>query len=184
MLALGRSDKNAAQVAEVADIALEDQQAARNVPALSGEADARVVQCDCSARDGTSTSTSNADTEPRYHDCSLFPRATRRVFPSQGRGRRSWQSIAFGYHAGHAGVRRVEKLVKASTVGIDLGIPHPSGAKNAFVADVVDFASQADYETYATHPDHLGVIKSIVPVIEPGSRSAIQFNIPQAGVVS
>lgn len=73
MLALGRSDKNAAQVAEVADIALEDQQAARNVPALSGEADARVVQCDCSARDGTSTSTSNADTEPRYHDCSLFP---------------------------------------------------------------------------------------------------------------
>lgn len=78
----------------------------------------------------------------------------------------------------------LKKLVKASTVGIDLGIPHPSGAKNAFVADVVDFASQADYETYATHPDHLGVIKSIVPVIEPGSRSAIQFNIPQAGVVS
>ena len=76
-------------------------------------------------------------------------------------------------------------LVKASTVGVDIGIPHPSGAKNATVVAMVDFASQEDYEAYAVHPDHLRVIKeSIAPVIEPGSRNAIQFNVPQIGVVS
>merc|ERR1719373_350604 len=78
---------------------------------------------------------------------------------------------------GMAEAEGLKDIIKAITVGEDLGIPHPAGP-NAAVAAMVDFASQADYEAYAGHPAHQAVIANFIkPIMAPGSRNAIQFNI-------
>ena len=55
-------------------------------------------------------------------------------------------------------------------IGFDAGI-RPDNHDFAVVAD---FATQADYEIYATHKDHLQVINDLIkPVL--ASRSAVQY---------
>ena len=45
---------------------------------------------------------------------------------------------------------------------------------------VADFASQADYETYQAHPDHLQVIQEhIRPAIS--ARAGAQYHLPETG---
>ena len=56
--------------------------------------------------------------------------------------------------------------------GRDAGL----AAGNAGFALTVDFATAADYEAYAAHPAHLEVVASFIkPIIQPGSRTAVQF---------
>lgn len=77
----------------------------------------------------------------------------------------------------------LKDIVKALRVGEDLGIPHPS-RPNACIASMVDFESQEGYEAYVKHPEHVKVIESFNKLImEPGSRSATQFNIPEVGQI-
>mmetsp|Transcript_70931 Transcript_70931/g.125379 ORF Transcript_70931/g.125379 Transcript_70931/m.125379 type:complete len:114 (-) Transcript_70931:491-832(-) len=63
--------------------------------------------------------------------------------------------------------------------GYDLKLPsgqnHPAG-KNRACTWYADFASVDDYDAYAKHPDHIKVIEDCIkPIMEPGSRAAIQF---------
>mmetsp|Transcript_26488 Transcript_26488/g.47837 ORF Transcript_26488/g.47837 Transcript_26488/m.47837 type:complete len:111 (-) Transcript_26488:121-453(-) len=71
--------------------------------------------------------------------------------------------------------------IKAHDLGVDLKLPsgqtHPAG-KNRSVLWSADFDSEADYEAYASHEEHVKVIKeTIAPIMEPGSRSAIQYQL-------
>eukprot|EP00933_Yihiella_yeosuensis_P074190 TRINITY_DN83024_c0_g1_i1.p1 TRINITY_DN83024_c0_g1~~TRINITY_DN83024_c0_g1_i1.p1 ORF type:complete len:237 (-),score=49.16 TRINITY_DN83024_c0_g1_i1:142-852(-) len=64
-------------------------------------------------------------------------------------------------------------------LGFDLKLPsgqnHPAG-KNRFVIWSADFASDADYEVYASHQAHVQVINDFIkPIMEPGTRAAIQY---------
>lgn len=46
-----------------------------------------------------------------------------------------------------------------------------------------DFASESTYQAYASHPVHAEVIKALIkPIIEPGSRTAVQFSLVQASL--
>mmetsp|Transcript_86326 Transcript_86326/g.239388 ORF Transcript_86326/g.239388 Transcript_86326/m.239388 type:complete len:108 (-) Transcript_86326:129-452(-) len=69
--------------------------------------------------------------------------------------------------------------IKAIKVGEDLKLPsgqnHPAG-KNRSLVGIVEFDSAEAYEEYAVHPAHLKVIAEYIkPIMEPGTRSAIQF---------
>eukprot|EP00933_Yihiella_yeosuensis_P063232 TRINITY_DN6633_c0_g4_i1.p1 TRINITY_DN6633_c0_g4~~TRINITY_DN6633_c0_g4_i1.p1 ORF type:complete len:110 (+),score=25.33 TRINITY_DN6633_c0_g4_i1:85-414(+) len=64
-------------------------------------------------------------------------------------------------------------------LGFDLKLPsgqsHPAG-KNRAVIWSADFASQEDYEVYASHEAHVKVINDFIkPIMEPGTRAAIQY---------
>lgn len=63
--------------------------------------------------------------------------------------------------------------------GTDLKLPsgqsHPAG-KNRSCTWWADFPSVEAYEAYAAHPEHVKVINELIkPIMEPGSRSAIQI---------
>jgi hypothetical protein len=46
-----------------------------------------------------------------------------------------------------------------------------------------DFASESAYQTYASHPVHLDVIQTLIkPIIEPGTRTAVQLSLAQASL--
>eukprot|EP00451_Oxyrrhis_marina_P001137 CAMPEP_0204271594 /NCGR_PEP_ID=MMETSP0468-20130131/20420_1 /ASSEMBLY_ACC=CAM_ASM_000383 /TAXON_ID=2969 /ORGANISM="Oxyrrhis marina" /LENGTH=107 /DNA_ID=CAMNT_0051247307 /DNA_START=43 /DNA_END=366 /DNA_ORIENTATION=+ len=69
--------------------------------------------------------------------------------------------------------------IKGHELGVDMKLPsgqaHPAG-KNRSIAWTADFDNDADYETYAAHPDHVACIKEkIAPIIVPGTRAAIQY---------
>mmetsp|Transcript_79347 Transcript_79347/g.157192 ORF Transcript_79347/g.157192 Transcript_79347/m.157192 type:complete len:108 (+) Transcript_79347:50-373(+) len=58
---------------------------------------------------------------------------------------------------------------------ISSGQNHPAG-KNRSMAVIVDFDDVAGYEDYAAHPAHQEVIAThIKPIMEPGTRAAIQY---------
>ena len=62
--------------------------------------------------------------------------------------------------------------IEAYDTGSDLGIT--TGAWDYGI--VADFASQADYDAYANHPDHIDVVTNIVkPLITDVAR--IQFEV-------
>mmetsp|Transcript_2041 Transcript_2041/g.3069 ORF Transcript_2041/g.3069 Transcript_2041/m.3069 type:complete len:105 (-) Transcript_2041:52-366(-) len=69
--------------------------------------------------------------------------------------------------------------IKSYEVGVDLKLPsgqnHPAG-KNRVIVWTADFASEADYEVYGGHPDHVACITNFIkPIMAPGSRAAIQY---------
>ncbi len=78
-------------------------------------------------------------------------------------------------HAIIDGLRSLPGLIdeiSAYTVGIDLGLVEG----NASLTVVGDFASEEDFRTYASHPDHLRVIADHIKPFITG-RSAAQIEI-------
>lgn len=64
---------------------------------------------------------------------------------------------------------RIPEIVEYA-VGFDAGLRDD----NYDLAAVGDFATQADYEVYASHPYHLEVIQNhLAPILE--ARAAVQF---------
>eukprot|EP00967_Tisochrysis_lutea_P072181 scaffold96136_cov37-Tisochrysis_lutea.AAC.2 len=46
-----------------------------------------------------------------------------------------------------------------------------------------DFSDEASYQKYAQHPAHLDVIDTLIkPIIEPGTRTAVQFSLAQGNM--
>lgn len=66
-------------------------------------------------------------------------------------------------------------------LGVDLflesGQNHPSGP-NRELAWSATFASVEDYLTYNDSPEHIDFLQTLKPVVEPGSRAAIQYKVP------
>ena len=62
--------------------------------------------------------------------------------------------------------------ISAYTVGLDLGLVDG----NASLAVVGDFETKAGFEVYATHPDHVRVVKELIKPFAVG-RSAVQLEI-------
>ena len=66
-------------------------------------------------------------------------------------------------------------------VGEDLEL---SDGNHGFALNV-EFASGDDYKVYATHPAHVEVItNNIKPILLPGSRTAVQFIVPDGATTS
>ena len=53
---------------------------------------------------------------------------------------------------------------------------HPAG-KNRAICWSARFSCASDYKKYDRHPAHVAFLKTLKPLILPGSRAAIQFNI-------
>merc|ERR1712137_476207 len=73
------------------------------------------------------------------------------------------------------------KTIFSHSLGEDLKLPsgqlHPGG-KNRSIVWQCDFASVEDFEAYQTHVAHVACINDgIKPVMEPGSRAAIHYDI-------
>ena len=71
--------------------------------------------------------------------------------------------------------------ITSHELGEDLKLPggqnHPAG-KNRSLVWSATFKSAKDYETYETAEAHVKVITQLIkPIIVPGSRAAIQYNI-------
>lgn len=65
--------------------------------------------------------------------------------------------------------------IKKYQFGPDLGL---DPERNHDFCLCAEFDSEADYEVYAKHPDHIAVIVAdIKPVLAPGGRIAAQFAI-------
>jgi len=46
-----------------------------------------------------------------------------------------------------------------------------------------DFASEEAYKVYVKHPAHLELINRLIkPIIQPGTRTAVQFSIVQSNL--
>ena len=59
-------------------------------------------------------------------------------------------------------------------VGEDLGL---ADGNHGFALNV-EFMDEAGYKIYATHEAHVAVITGYIkPILEPGSRSAVQFRL-------
>ena len=67
-------------------------------------------------------------------------------------------------------------------LGVDLklkgGQNHPAG-KNRVICWSASFQSTKDYETYDACEAHKEFLALLKPLVEPGSRSAIQYEIPE-----
>lgn len=66
-------------------------------------------------------------------------------------------------------------------LGVDLllkgGQNHPAG-KNRGILWAASFKSQKDYETYDASDAHKAFLAKLKPLVEPGSRAAIQYEMP------
>ena len=74
--------------------------------------------------------------------------------------------------------------ITSCELGVDLklegGQKHPAG-KNRSICWTATFASTTDYEIYETHEAHLQVITYLIkPVLEPGTRAAVQYEFSSA----
>jgi Stress responsive A/B Barrel Domain len=71
--------------------------------------------------------------------------------------------------------------IRSYEVGQDLllegGQKHPLGP-NRRVAWTATFDSANDYETYNSSEAHLAFLQKLKPLLDPGSRAAIQYEIP------
>ena len=73
------------------------------------------------------------------------------------------------------------KIPEIATYSVGHQIMVVDDGRNATVGLVATFACEDDYKVYAGHPEHVAVIKSsIVPVLAPGGRSALQIAQGQA----
>jgi hypothetical protein len=57
------------------------------------------------------------------------------------------------------------------------GQDHPLG-KNRLISWSACFKTVEDYDAYSKHEAHLSFLKELSKVIEPGSRAAIQYEVP------
>mmetsp|Transcript_2485 Transcript_2485/g.6625 ORF Transcript_2485/g.6625 Transcript_2485/m.6625 type:complete len:136 (+) Transcript_2485:61-468(+) len=83
--------------------------------------------------------------------------------------------------SGLLGLPKVLPEIASHELGEDLkltgGQNHPAG-KNRSVVWSATFRSVDDYETYETSKEHVDVVTTLIkPIIVPGSRAAIQYNI-------
>ena len=83
--------------------------------------------------------------------------------------------------AGFLGLPEQISAIKTYELGQDLklesGQNHPAG-KNRVLSWTLTFDSADDYETYNSHPAHQAFLKDILkPVLLPGSRAAIQYDL-------
>lgn len=72
-------------------------------------------------------------------------------------------------------------VITSFELGVDLELPngqnHPSG-KNRSIVWCVTCPTATDYTTYETSPEHVNVVTHrIKPIIVPGSRAAIQYEV-------
>jgi Stress responsive A/B Barrel Domain len=71
-------------------------------------------------------------------------------------------------------------LIKSFEIGMDIGLEsgqnHPAG-KNRAICWSISCDSPSAYETYAAHPAHQEFLQMLKPLILPGSRAAIQYEI-------
>ena len=72
-------------------------------------------------------------------------------------------------------------VIRGFELGEDLKLPggqsHPAG-KNRSLCWSVWFASAGDYEAYDKHQAHVDVLnQKIKPILLPGSRAAVQYEI-------
>lgn len=72
-----------------------------------------------------------------------------------------------------AGLARLPGLIP-EIVGYEFGRDLGFGPANADFAIAATFASSADYEVYATHPEHVAVIERDIAPIR-AHRRAVQF---------
>lgn len=72
--------------------------------------------------------------------------------------------------------------IKEYELGVDLllkgGQNHPAG-KNRAISWTATFESQQDYETYDASEPHKEFLAKLKPIVEPGSRAAIQYELPE-----
>lgn len=70
--------------------------------------------------------------------------------------------------------------IQAYELGRDLrliaGQIHPAG-KNRAICWSASFGCASDYKKYDRHPAHVAFLKTIKPLLLPGSRAAIQYKI-------
>jgi hypothetical protein len=82
---------------------------------------------------------------------------------------------------GLLGLPNLLNEIKYYELGVDLLLPggqnHPSG-KNRSIVWSATFDSVEDYEKYNVSNEHVEVVTNLIkPIIVPGSRAAIQFEI-------
>jgi len=67
-------------------------------------------------------------------------------------------------------------------LGADLCLPggqnHPAG-KNRAICWAATFKNTEDYEAYDSSQAHKDFLATLKPLVEPGTRAAIQFEIPE-----
>ena len=72
--------------------------------------------------------------------------------------------------------------IKEYELGVDLllkgGQNHPAG-KNRAISWAASFQNQQDYETYDASEAHKEFLAKLKPLVEPGTRAAIQYEIPE-----
>ena len=67
----------------------------------------------------------------------------------------------------------------AEICGIEAGLDLCLADGNHGFAATVDFRTADDYQVYAKHPAHVAVITNYIkPILEPGTRTAVQFRLP------
>ena len=77
--------------------------------------------------------------------------------------------------------KKLDPIIATHELGFDLKLPsgqeHPAG-KNRSVIWTATFGSIKDYEAYDTSSEHVEVVSTLIkPIIVPGSRSAIQYEM-------
>eukprot|EP00534_Pseudo-nitzschia_fraudulenta_P015141 CAMPEP_0201238662 /NCGR_PEP_ID=MMETSP0852-20130820/20312_1 /ASSEMBLY_ACC=CAM_ASM_000632 /TAXON_ID=183588 /ORGANISM="Pseudo-nitzschia fraudulenta, Strain WWA7" /LENGTH=111 /DNA_ID=CAMNT_0047533669 /DNA_START=240 /DNA_END=575 /DNA_ORIENTATION=- len=77
--------------------------------------------------------------------------------------------------------KKLDPIIATHELGFDLKLPsgqdHPAG-KNRSVVWTATFGSIKDYEAYDTSSEHVEVVSTLIkPIIVPGSRSAIQYEV-------
>ena len=85
--------------------------------------------------------------------------------------------------AGFLGLPQHISAIQTFELGQDLelksGQTHPAG-KNRILSWTLTFDSAEDYESYNSHPKHQEFLKDILkPVLLPGSRAAIQYDLSE-----
>lgn len=70
--------------------------------------------------------------------------------------------------------------MQSHEVGVDLRLPagqaHPLGP-NRQISWTCSFATVDDYNTYNTSAAHVAFLAALKPLVEPGSRAAIQYEV-------
>ena len=86
----------------------------------------------------------------------------------------------------HKGLLSLPKQIpeiKAYELGVDLLLPsgqnHPAGP-NRQVSWTATFDNVEDYQTYNDSDEHKEFLGNLKDLVEPGSRAAIQYEVPES----
>jgi hypothetical protein len=75
-------------------------------------------------------------------------------------------------------IPQIQEFDLGSDLKLIAGQIHPAG-KNRELCWSATFSCASDYKKYDRHPAHVAFLQTIKPLILPGSRAAIQYNIRQ-----